>query len=113
MVALIGLRRAALSGTWFARPAHRIDGVRAGFAIDVLNSRHMLRNAAAALSSLLSVTNASAIRTYIDQGGVMQTAAANTPRIDWTSGKPELLLEGASTNSLVQSGNAGAGHGFQ
>lgn len=47
--------------------------------------------------------------TYIDQNGVMQVAAANTPRIDWSSGKPVLLVEAAATNYLPNSESATPG----
>ncbi len=38
------------------------------------------------------------VGTYIDSGGAMQTAAVNVPRIDYTTGSPLLLIEGAATN---------------
>lgn len=101
-VGRLGLTRRTGEPPW-ALAAHLVDGVRPGFFIDVLNSRYALGGAARSLADLLTVTNASAIRTYIDQSGVMQTAAANTPRIDWSSGGRELLLEGAATNYAIRS----------
>jgi hypothetical protein len=42
---------------------------------------------------------------YIDKDGVMQTAQANEPRYDWSSGSPVLLREGQSTNLMLSSEN--------
>ena len=88
---------------WWKSAQHFLDGVAPGFFIDALNKRYSISNHAATIGDLLMVTNASTIRTYIDKSGVLQTAPANTPRIDWASSVPELLLEGASTNLLLGS----------
>ena len=42
--------------------------------------------------------------TYIDANGVLQTAAVNQPRIDYSSGEGRLLVEGQSTNLFTDSG---------
>ena len=47
-------------------------------------------------------TRSGAVGPYVSPDGVMLTAAANVPRIDWDSGVPYLLLEPARTN-LVDS----------
>jgi hypothetical protein len=43
--------------------------------------------------------------TYIDKDGVLQTAQANEPRFDWSSGKPALLVEPQRTNYHTNSNN--------
>jgi hypothetical protein len=42
---------------------------------------------------------------YIDKNGNLQIAAANEPRIDWSSGKPALLVEPQRTNLILYSNN--------
>lgn len=96
------------SPAWYRRTAELLDGVSPGFYLDVYNQRHALAGGAATLADLLSVANNSAARTYVDKTGAIATAAPNTPRIDWTSGSPELLLEGPATNPIRNSIGAGA-----
>jgi len=93
---------------WYRRTSELLDGVSPGFYLDVYNQRHSLAGGAATLTDLLSVANASGARTYVDKTGAIVTAAPNTPRIDWTAGVPELLLEGATTNPIRNSAAAGA-----
>lgn len=52
--------------------------------------------------------------TYIDEAGGMQVADVDVPRVDWSTGTAELLLEDASTNVFENSttGWSGAGSGF-
>lgn len=45
--------------------------------------------------------------TYVTQDGYVLSAAPNTPRVDWTSGSPELLVETASTNYVRYSSEIG------
>ena len=45
--------------------------------------------------------------TYFDANGVLQTAAVNQPRIDYSSGEGRLLVEGQSTNLLLRSEDFG------
>ena len=61
--------------------------------IDVLN----------ALSLRGSVTRAGATATYIDPNGVLQTAAANAARWDYTNGARGLLIEEGRTNFALHS----------
>ena len=42
--------------------------------------------------------------TYVDSNGVIQTAAINTPRFDYSTGSRALLMEQAATNQLLNSG---------
>ena len=102
MVCRVGKRRLVTlsQGAWWAAPQHRLDGVIPGFALDVRNQRYALGGAPRAIGDLISVSNA-APGTYIDNAGVLRQAAADTPRIDWTNGVPELLLEGAITNKVT------------
>jgi predicted phage tail protein len=41
--------------------------------------------------------------TYFDSTGVMRTAGVNVPRIDWSTGSAELLIEPAATNTVINS----------
>jgi phage-related protein len=41
--------------------------------------------------------------TYIAQNGTMQIAGVNVPRIDWSTGSAELLIEPAATNTVINS----------
>jgi len=41
--------------------------------------------------------------TYIGQDGLIKTALANVPRIDWSTGVPVVLVEPQSTNLVVNS----------
>ncbi len=43
------------------------------------------------------------VATYIDQQGLVQTVATGIPRITWINNQPALYLEGARTNSIIQS----------
>ena len=45
--------------------------------------------------------------TYFDANGVLQTAAVNQPRIDYSTGEGRLLVEGQSTNLLLWSEDFG------
>ena len=47
--------------------------------------------------------------TYVDEDGIIKTALANVPRIDWSTGVPIVLREGQSTNLVLtsDSGNYG------
>jgi hypothetical protein len=87
---------------WFRRPEHWLDGVAPGFIADIITGRHALSGRAATFADLFSVT-AAAGKTYVDSGGVLRTTAANTPRLDYTSGVAELLLEGVATNLCTYS----------
>lgn len=95
-----GMQKLARSKSgWWTTAGNRLDGMRPGFFADFLNLRYALgNNGGKTLADLVSVSNASAIRTYVDQTGARQVAQPNSPRIDWSSGLPELLLEGAATN---------------
>ncbi|WP_174804336.1 hypothetical protein [Martelella limonii] len=53
-------------------------------------------------TDMITFTRAGAA-TYIDAGGLIQTAAANQPRFDYTHGRRQLLLEGPATNLLLNS----------
>lgn len=44
-----------------------------------------------------------AVATRVNQQGLIETVPANTPRIDWSTGRPQLLLEPARTNLLIRS----------
>jgi len=88
-----------------------LDGASPLFALDAANDRYALSGRAATLSEIIAVSNPSTVRTYVDASGVLQTAPANVPRIDWTSGAPELLLEGPTTNAVRNSIGAGAAVG--
>jgi hypothetical protein len=46
----------------------------------------------------------SSTATRVNQNGVVETMAANVPRIDWTYGYPVMLSETAATNIVLQSG---------
>lgn len=46
---------------------------------------------------------------YMDEGGVYQSAAEDIHRVDWSSGEPELLLELAATNDLLDSADVDVG----
>lgn len=85
---------------------HRLDGYEPSLFLDAVNRRHMKAGKKAALSDMVSVANSFAGRTYIDETGTLQAAPANTPRIDYASGLPELLLEGDATNYAENAGNA-------
>lgn len=41
--------------------------------------------------------------TRVNAQGIIEAVPANTPRIDWSTGRPELLLEKESTNLLIYS----------
>lgn len=97
-----------LQSLWWLRAEHQLDGVAPSFFLSPKSQRHAVNNRAASLAEMVNVQNNSAIRTYIDKDGVLQTAPANTPRIDWSFGYPRLLLEGAATNFAENSGNNGA-----
>lgn len=43
------------------------------------------------------------VATFVDSAGVIQTAAENTQRIDWSSGVPGLLVEAQCTNQILYS----------
>ena len=45
--------------------------------------------------------------TYFDANGVLQTAAVNQPRIDYSTGEGRLLVEGQSTNLVLRSEDFG------
>ena len=53
------------------------------------------------LEDILTVTNGAATR--VNHLGQIVPTAPNTPRIDWTSGKPQLLVEEQRTNLLTWS----------
>ena len=89
---------------WWRTPDQLLDGVAPGFVLDIRNQRYALGGSGGrTLADLLAVGNSSAIRRYCDASGAWAVAPANTPRIDLTSGVPELLLEGASTNLFLAS----------
>lgn len=88
---------------WWKASKHALDGISPGFMVDALNGRHALGGASVALTDILTLTNASTIRTYTDTAGMVQTAPANTHRISYASGVAELMLEGSATNLLLAS----------
>lgn len=107
----LGLGRTATTsdkGGWWRSEIHKLDSASPSFFLDFNPQRFVINGRHSVLSTALNVSNNSAIRTYIDQSGALVTAAANTPRIDWSFGFLRLLLEGAATNFARVSGNTGA-----
>ena len=51
---------------------------------------------------LIQLTRASTA-TYLDADGLVKTAAVDTPRFDWSTGRRALLLEASATNLLLGS----------
>lgn len=93
---------------WWKTPANKLDSVSPTFYIDTKDNRFLVNGQVTSQPTAYTVSNASNIRTNIDQSGALVTAAANTPRIDWSFGYPRLLLEGAATNFARVAGNTGA-----
>ena len=81
--------------------ANTLDGAAPGFIIDG-KGRNYLGSGAAALSSLLTCTNASTVRTSVLSGQIV-TWAANTVRFDDSTGTYRMLFEGARTNLVLNS----------
>lgn len=48
--------------------------------------------------------------SYVNQDGSLAQAAANTPRVDWSTGAPVLLVESATTNQVYNSELIGGPH---
>lgn len=59
------------------------------------------------LDDLVTITRAST-GTYIDASGVIQTAAIDAPRFDYSTGARALLLEGSATNFATRSSHTDA-----
>lgn len=97
-----------LQSLWWLRAEHQLDGVSPALFLSPKSQRHAVNNRAASLAEMVNVQNNSAIRTYIDKDGVLQTAPANVMRITYERGYPQGLLEGAATNFAENSGNTGA-----
>lgn len=93
---------------WWGAPANLLDGYAPRMFLDFNSGKYEVQSAVSTLANSITVSNNSAIRTYIDKDGALQTAPANTPRIDWSFGFPRLLLEGAATNYVRNSVLAGA-----
>lgn len=93
---------------WWGAPANLLDGYAPRMFLDFNSGKYEVQSAVSTLANSITVSNNSAIRTYIDQSGALVMAAANTPRIDWAFGYPRLLLEGAATNFAENAGNTGA-----
>lgn len=47
---------------------------------------------------------------YVNEDGSLGQATANTPRVDWSTGTPVFLVEGATTNQLYNSELIGGPH---
>lgn len=59
------------------------------------------------LSTPLGLTRASA-GTFVDTSGTIQTAAADVPRFDYSTGARKLLVEGSATNFVTRSSHTDA-----
>lgn len=98
-------------GVWWNDAANNIDAVAPTLFADQKNNRYMLNGVPVAASDIYTVSSAAG-STYINQNGVMQTAGANTLRVDYTNGVGELLAEGAATNLILNSNNLVSGGGW-
>lgn len=61
---------------------------------------YAIAGASVAIGGVIAVGRGS-IGTYLDNAGVIQTAAANVARLDYTTGTRALLIEPASTNQAL------------
>lgn len=95
-------------GRWWNSAAYQAGDADTGQTLgpaailDFSGQRYMLSDAAAPFGSVVDFTRAGAA-TYIDADGLIQLAAADQPRFDYTLGRRQLLLEGPATNLLTHS----------
>jgi hypothetical protein len=74
-------------------------------SIAAATASDLARLRSAQFSEMFAFTR-SGTATYLDANGMLQTAAPDAPRFDFTNGIRQLLLEGAATNLFLNS-NAG------
>ena len=91
-------------------PAAILDFRKGQQALTTVASGSIAGATTAQLISIASDTYANSLTftrasttTYIDVNGVMQTAAVDAPRFDYTNGVRQQLVEGASTNLFLNS----------
>lgn len=85
----------------FRRGQQALTTVASG-SIAGATTAQLIDIAADTYSNALTFTRASTA-TYIDANGVMQTAAVDVPRFDYTNGVRQALVEGAATNLFLNS----------
>ena len=78
-----------------------LSGVPAG-DVPLASTAALTALSARQLTDILGFTRAGSA-TYIDADGLLQLAAADQPRFDYTHGRRQLLLEGPATNLLTYS----------
>lgn len=98
------LPSAGAGNRYFAAPATSVWINTAtpvnGATMDNISIREVVGLSSAVFSDLFRFTRAGQA-TYIDAAGNLQTAANDEPRFDYSNGKRQLLLEGGSTNLVV------------
>jgi hypothetical protein len=114
---LARLGRAA-TRAWFEAPAYADLAAIADFGADryaittvplagiaAASAAELRVKRAASFAELIAFTcSASAARSYLDaQGALRADLAADQPRFDWTNGRRQLALNGASANLLLNS----------
>ncbi len=101
-MAQTGARRALLGGApWWRRPDYAIDGVAPGLVADFVRGRFALLGRPLAFADLFTLT--SGVKWLADASGTLSQVAAGQPAVDVSSGRRRWLLEGASTNVLLNS----------
>lgn len=75
------------------------DGVLPALILDFEKQRYAANKAPFAFSDRITFTRSST-GTYEDAGGLIQTAAIDAPRFDYSTGRRGFLIEGARTNEV-------------
>ena len=112
----LGESYARIKQRYFLDNAYTVYPTDAGFQYAKLLQANLLRNASififpqATKVGLLGAEKGvdldvvrATTATYVDENGVIQTALANVPRIDFTNGTGSLLVEPQRTNLLLRS----------
>lgn len=84
-------QRRATGSDWWRSADRRLDGVEPGAAVSVPIGGAAIAGAAAATTDLLVASSGS--KRVVGPTGTLDTVAANTPAVDWSSGRRRLLVE--------------------
>ncbi len=97
----------AAGAAWRPSPDDLLDGVAPAAVISPASGRYVIGGAAVAPGDALAVSSGS--KRVVGPTGAIETVAADAPALDWSSGRPRLVIEArAATNDLLHSGDLSA-----
>ena len=88
---------------WLA-PENRLDGISPFLFVDPRNNRYSLNNQFVKVSDILALSSATG-KSYVDANGVLRFAGSNEVRIDNSTRRSRILLEGPDTSITGNTNN--------